>query len=167
MPTRFPYTTLFRSRGNDAHPYQLVSAAVSLEPREPFPSKAERGVGLDPRRNPKAGRALHRGHLDLGAERGIREGDGQLEDEVIPVPDEPMVGSDMDGDVEVTGRSARVPREAAAGDSKLDAVRHAFRDLDRNRPPLLDPTLTGASRARAFRPLLPAVASLARRERAA
>src|SRR5256885_16145190 len=76
-----------------------------------------------------------------------------------------MVGSDMDGDVEVTGRSARVPREAAAGDSKLDAVRHAFRDLDRNRPPLLDPTLTGASRARAFRPLTPAVAFRARRVR--
>src|SRR5438552_13561449 len=76
-----------------------------------------------------------------------------------------MVGSDMDGDVEVTGRSACVPREATAGDPKLDAVRHAFRDLDRNRPPLLDPTLTGAPPARAFWPLTPAVAFRACRDR--
>src|SRR3989449_1342726 len=122
-------------------------------------------MGLDPGRNPKAGRTLHRRHLDLGAERGIREGDGQLEDEVIPVPYEPMVGSDMDGHVKVTGRSARVPREATARDPKLDAIRHAFRDLDRDRPPLLDPTLAGAPPARAFRPLTPAVAFRARRDR--
>src|SRR2546430_16270397 len=71
----------------------------------------------------------------------------------------------MDGDVEVPGWSSCIPCEATAGDPKLDAVRHAFRDLDRNRPPLLDPTLTGASRARAFRPLTPAVAFRARRDR--
>src|SRR5437016_13501531 len=76
-----------------------------------------------------------------------------------------MVAAAMDGDVGVTGRSACVPREATAGDPKLDAVRHAFRDLDRNRPPLLDPTLTGASPARAFWPLTPAVAFRACRDR--
>src|SRR2546430_14470853 len=122
-------------------------------------------MGLDPGRNPKAGRTLHRRHLDLGAERGIREGEGQLGDGVTPAPYERMVGSDMDGHVKVTGRSARVPREATARDPKLDAIRHAFRDLDRDRPPLLDPTLAGAPPARAFRPLTPAVAFRARRDR--
>src|SRR5436853_6632480 len=76
-----------------------------------------------------------------------------------------MVVADMYGYVEFTGRISRVPREATAGDPKLDAIRHAFRDLDGNRPRLLDPTLTGAPPARAFWPLTPAVAFRARRAR--
>jgi hypothetical protein len=48
----------------------------------------------------------------------------------------------MNGDVEVTGRSARIAGEAAAGNPKLDAIRDAFRNLDRDRPFLLDPAST-------------------------
>jgi len=97
---------------------------------------------LDSGRDPKSACAIQRGHLDFRAERGIREGNRQLEDEVVPIPYEPMVRSDMDGDIEITGRSARVACEAPAGNPKLDAIRDAFRDLDRDRPLLFDPTLT-------------------------
>src|SRR2546430_9321796 len=76
-----------------------------------------------------------------------------------------MVRADMDGDVEIPGWCARVPRETTTGNAKLDAIGDAFRYLDRDRPLCHDPTLTGAPPARAFRPLTSAIAFRARRDR--
>src|SRR5207245_19658 len=76
-----------------------------------------------------------------------------------------FVADDVHRRVEVAGRGSRVSREAAAGDPKLDAVRDAGRDFNRNRALLRNPALAGTPGTRSFRPLAAAVALRARRDR--
>src|SRR5205823_9241579 len=121
-----------------AHTHELVSAPVRLESRQALSSEAEDRLGLNAGRNSQSTRAVHRGYLDLGPEHGIGHRNRKVEHEIISVPDKPIVGLEVDSDVEVARRRTRLPREAAAGNPELDAVRDSRGNFHGNRPGLRD-----------------------------
>src|SRR5207245_5128516 len=85
--------------------------------------------------------------------------------DVVAFASEAVVRSDLHRHVEVAGRCPGISREAAAGDPKLDAVRDAGRDLDRDRPRFRDPSFPVTARTRSLGPLAAPVALRARRDR--
>ena len=72
---------------------------------------------------------------------------------------------DVDEDVQVAGGCAGIACEPPPRDPQLDAVRHARRDLDRDRAVLRDPALAPAAAAGDLRPLAAPVAPRTRRDR--
>ena len=66
-------------------------------------------------------RAVERGDVDLGAEDGLADGDGDLDGEVAAVAGEVRVGLDVDLDGQVAGRRALLAGLALAAEPELGA----------------------------------------------
>ena len=73
--------------------------------------------------------ALERRHLDLGAERGLREAERHLADDVVVLAAEERVLADADHDVEVARRAAAAARLAFAAQLQARAGVDAGGDL--------------------------------------
>src|SRR5207245_8229718 len=167
-PELLEETTLLRrqpTRRLHDHADQLVSPTRFLERREALAAKPEDRAALDPRGDPQATRAVKGWDLDFRAQGCLGEGNRQFEQDVVAFAGEAFVRADLHRHVEVTGRRPRISRETAAGDPKLDAVRDAGRDLNRDRPRLRDPSFPVAARTRSLGPLAAPVALRARRDR--
>src|SRR5207245_8143714 len=102
----------------------MVPPTGFLEPRETFSAEPKGRAALDPRGDPQATRAVKGWDLDFRAQGCLGEGNRQFEQDVVAFTGEAFVRADMHRHVEVAGRRPGVSRETAAGDPKLDSVRH-------------------------------------------
>src|SRR2546425_10632617 len=168
LPELLEDATLLRrqsTRRLHDYPHQLVPPTGFLEPRETFSAEPKNRAALNPRGDPQATRPVKGWDLHFRAQGRLGEGDRQFEQDVVALADEALVRADLHRHVEVAGRRPGISRETAAGDPKLDAVRDAGRDLHGDRPRFRNPSLPVAARTRSLRPLAPAVALRARRDR--
>src|ERR671931_61973 len=118
-------------RNDDVYAREQVAASTALELRSALPFDPQQGsvlrAGLDLQRD----RSVGRWDLDGRAERGLREEDRYVDDEVVAPPLVELRRLDPGDDVEVTGLPARVPRLALALEPDAGPVFDAGRDLDR------------------------------------
>src|SRR5262249_46909128 len=105
--------------------------------------------------------AVDRGHRHLGPERGLREGDRELEEDVRLLAREELVRADADHAVQVARRRAGLAGLALAGDAQAHALVDAGRDLDLDLALLADRALAAALGARVAHDLAGAAAARA------
>src|SRR5262245_14080067 len=74
------------------------------------------------------------GYLDLGAEHGFIDGDGQFQDDIVPGPCELRVWPNLDLDEGVSGLAAAEARRALALEPQHLPVRHALRHREVKHP---------------------------------
>src|SRR5207247_8339237 len=80
-------------RRDDDHAHEFVAPAAPLEPREPLPPQPEHRVALDARGHLQATPPVEGRDLDLRAERRLGDGDRQVDEHGVAVPDEPSCGA--------------------------------------------------------------------------
>src|SRR5580693_8349266 len=101
------------------------------------------------RRDPDADRGpAVRRHLDLRAQRGLRECHRHGDREVVPGPAEHRMRRDVHAHIQVPGRPATLPGRTLALQLDLLAVSHAGRDARLDSPGAHRPPAAGAHRAR-------------------
>jgi hypothetical protein len=91
--------------------------------------------------------AVDRRDLDARPERGLREPDPSLVDQLGALAPEARVGGDVDGDIQASGRPAPRPGLALVGQPDLMALVDARRDRDPEGPAALGPAVAAAGRA--------------------
>src|ERR687886_2933091 len=114
---------LARERGRRHHGDRDVEVAAPAPAQggHAVAFQAEDRAGLRARRDLQRLLPAERGDAHLGAERGLREGDGDRGVEVVALPLEDLVLFDVDDDVEVSGGAALRPRLALAGEPQARA----------------------------------------------
>src|SRR5690606_26696183 len=119
--------------------------------------------GLRPRRDPQRDLlAIHRGHPDLRAERGLRDVDGHGAVDVQALPPEEAVRPHPERDPEIARLTAARTPLPLPGQTQLRARVHARRHVDDQLPLLPNLPAAGANRARLRRDLPSPVARGAR-----
>src|SRR5690349_9868202 len=114
----------------DEHADDLVAATVAVHVRDAAALQPERLARLRPGRDLHLRRALERRHVDLRAERRLREADRHVADDVRPLADEERVLADVEHDVEVARRAAARRGLTLATQLETRAAVDAGRDLD-------------------------------------
>ena len=84
----------------------LVAAAAPVDIRDALALQAERRAGLRALADRIADLAVERRHLDLRSAGCLRERDGHLAVDVLPLPREQRVAADADRDHQIAARAA-------------------------------------------------------------
>jgi len=87
-------------------------------------------------------------HRHGRAQRGLRDGQVDLRDQVVALSDEPRIGLDADEHVQVAGAPADLAGVPFAAEPDALPVVDPGRDLDRDRAFLDDPAVAAARPAR-------------------
>src|SRR5690606_2700372 len=115
----------------DAH--DQVAAPAALELRQALAAHAQQTARLRARRDADARRAGYAGNVNLGAERSLRERDGQLGDEVRALAHEARVFLHLEHDDDVAARTAARADAALPAHRDVVAGRNTGRDVDLDR----------------------------------
>src|SRR5439155_802416 len=113
----------------DFHADELIARAIAPQAGRAEPLEPEDLVMLGPGRDlDDRAVALQRGHIDLRAERGGGEADGQFADDVVALAREGRMRGHIDQHIEVPRRAGVPPRLAlvrqAQPNARLDAGRN-------------------------------------------
>src|SRR6266576_1426098 len=119
--------------GPDVHAHVEVAVPGFAEARQPFVAQAIRHAGLRARLHPQLGLAVRRRHLHVGAERGLRERDAEVVDEIVAVALEPRVFLDVEHRDQVAGRTVARAENALAAQREVVVIGDAGGDVDLNR----------------------------------
>src|SRR5712692_68319 len=130
-----------------------VSVAATAEVGHALAAQFQQVMRLASGRDLELRRPVEHGHVDLGAERELRKGQGQVAVEIGALAGEQLVVEDPDEDVQVAGRAPEEPARALAVEPHLHSVLDAGGDLDLEHA--LGPlsTLSAADLARRLDPL--------------
>src|SRR3989441_11301307 len=126
---RLPLLGVEPLRHLEDEPVAEVAVAALAEVGHTLALLLEDLVGLAPGRDPELRGAVEHRHLDLGAERQLREAHGQVAVEVGALAHEDLVLADPHEDVEVARRPAVGAARALAAQPALHPVLDARRDL--------------------------------------
>src|SRR6266508_4448204 len=111
------------------HVHRDQQVAVATLPRRALPTDPEGPARLCAGGDLERHRPVQSGNVDVRTQGRLRERDGEREGEITSLPTEQLVGRDVHDDVQITGRSARGSRLAAAREPDPGPVPHARRDL--------------------------------------
>src|SRR5262249_52886274 len=117
---------------------------MSLQRDDAFAFEAEDGAGLRAFRDGQSFFAVERGNSDLRAEGGLREGDGNIDVEIIALTFEDLVFFDVDHHIEIASRPRILTSLALAGQSQTRAGVNAGGNLYFELLLLLDSPLAAA-----------------------
>src|SRR5690349_4855517 len=111
-------------------PVARVAGATLAQARHAATPQPQHLLRLAARRDFELVGAVQDGHVEVRAQRELRERDGQIDQEIGAVPREDDVVADTDEHVEVAGRASVDAGAALAGEAQLHAVVDAGRNLD-------------------------------------
>src|SRR5262249_10897427 len=151
-------------RYQDPHADQVVAAASAPQPRHALAAQPQHGAALRAGRQLQLLVAVERRHVDLVAERGLGDVDGQLVDDVGVLPLEVRVRRDRNHDVEIARRAAAAAELALARQVDLLAVVDAGRYRHGDLPHRLDGAARAALPARLGDHLAASAAAIANRD---
>src|SRR6266540_243684 len=129
------------------HVHRDQQVAVATLPRRALPTDPEGPARLCAGGDLERHRPVQSGNVDVRTQGRLRERDGEREGEITSLPTEQLVGRDVHDDVQITGRSARGSRLAAAREPDPGPVPHARRDLHREAARRPDAARAAARRA--------------------
>src|SRR5262249_39555549 len=124
-------------RGLHEDAYELVAACAATQIGDALPLQTQHAARLRSRRDLHLEFAFQGRHVDLRAERGMREADRDLTDDVVALTGEQRMLADADDDIEVTGRTAVSSCLTFAAQLQPRTIVHARGDLDVQRLGLL------------------------------
>src|SRR5438876_1059550 len=121
--------------------------AALAEARQALGAQAVGHAGLRARLDAQRRRPERRRHLDLRAQRGLREGDAEVIDQVVAVALEARVLFDVEHGDEIAARAVARPRDALPPQREIVVIGHAGRYVDLNRLLALHSAVTAAAMA--------------------
>src|SRR5882762_96074 len=110
-----------------------VAMAALTEPRQALGAQAVGHAGLGAGLDAQHRLTERRRHLDLRAQRGLREGDAEIVDQVVAVALEARVLFDVEYGDEIAARTVARPRDALPPHREIVVISHAGRHVDLNR----------------------------------
>src|ERR1043166_4102896 len=134
----------------DDYPHVLVAPPVALDIRDTFAFEPENcatlgaGGNLDGSAPYPFLRAVERGHFDLATQCRGRETDGHIRKNIVAVACEEFMGSHMEDDVKVAGRTTAKTTLAVATATKTGTGFHARGNSHLDLALLLDPSFAAA-----------------------
>src|SRR6185503_3889636 len=136
-------------RGPDVDPHVQIAVPALAQPRQPFGADPVRHARLRAGLDPQHRLAERRRHLHLGAERGLRERDPEVVDQIVAVTLEARVVLDVEHRDQVAARPVARARDALAAQRQIVMIGDAGRDVDLNRLLALHAPVAPAHVARA------------------
>src|SRR5881628_1207745 len=131
----------------DFHADELIARAIAPQAGRAEPLEPEDLVMLRPGRDvDDRAVAFQRRHLDLRAERGGGETDGELADDVVALASEGRMRGHLDQHIEVAGGAAVLPRLALVRQAQPSARLDAGRNVQVERAFRLHPLMAAARR---------------------
>src|SRR5208283_3297983 len=131
----------------DGHLHDEISATALVEMGHALRAKTKFLPALCAFRNLQHGRTFERGYLHLGAERRLRERDGQDAMQVIAIALEELVRLDREHDVQIAGGSAEATGIALALIADARSLFDSCRNADVDHVLALDATISAAHAA--------------------
>src|SRR5215471_17868529 len=112
---------------DDANADQLIPGMTACRVAHAFALEAKDSAGTGALGKRELHPTGNRGYLDLGAEHGLIDGDGELQDDIVSGAGEVRVRPDLDLDQGVSRLAAAVAGRALALKPQHLPVRHALR----------------------------------------
>src|SRR5262249_50612206 len=153
----------------DVHADVQVAMAALAQARQALGAQPVGHAGLRPRLDPQRALAIRGRHVHLGAERGLRECDAEVVDQIVAVALEAGIVLDIEHGNEIAARAVAWAGHTLAAQREIVMIRDARRHVDLNRllaphAPIAaaalarivdDRAFAGAGRARRHRQELP------------